>query len=126
MVMRFLEGTRFQPDFDAEAREGFYVDIRCGLLHQAEAKRMWLIRRKQAALLQKVAHGEGYIIDVERFHAGIQDSLSDYVTLISDPASSLLRSHLWKKMDQICSVPIARGALYEAMDDSAPTQSPPQ
>lgn len=126
MVMRFLEGTRFQPDFDAKAREAFYVDIRCGLLHQAEAKRMWLIRRKQAALLQKVAHGEGYIIDVERFHAGLQGSLNDYVTLISEPASSLLRSHLWKKMDQICSVRTARGALYEAMGDSAPTQSPPQ
>jgi|CZKR01.1.fsa_nt_gi hypothetical protein len=124
-VMRFLEGMRFQPDFDVNAREAFYVDIRCGLLHQAEAKRMWLIRRKQAALLQKVAHGEGYIIDVERFHAGLQASLNDYVRLVSKPANSLLRSNLWKKMDQICSVRAARGALYEAEGDSAPTQSPP-
>ncbi len=125
MVTRFLEGTRFQPDFDAKAREAFYGDIRCGLLHQAEAKRMWLIRRKQVALLQKVADGEGYIIDVERFHAGLQGSLNDYLTLISEPASSELRSNLWTKMDQICSVRTARGALYEAEGDSAPTQSPP-
>lgn len=126
MVMRFLEGTRFQPDFDAKARKAFYMDIRCGLLHQAEAKRMWLIRRKQAALLQTVADGEGYIVDVERFHAGLQGSLNDYLTLISEPANSLLRSNLWKKMDQICSVRIARGALYEAEGDSAQAQSPPQ
>ena len=126
MVMRFLEGTRFQPDFNAKAREAFYVDIRCGLLHQAEAKRMWLIRRTQATLLQKVGDSEGYIIDVERFHAGLQGSLNDYLTLISEPASALLRSNLWKKMDQVCRVRTARGALYEAEGDSAATQSPCQ
>lgn len=117
MVMRFLEGAWFQPYFDAKAREDFYLDIRCGLLHQAEAKKMWLIRRKQTALLQKTASGEGYIVDVERFHAGVQGSLNDYLRLISEPEKSLLRSNLWKKMDQICSVRAARGALYEAEGD---------
>jgi len=122
MVKRFLEGPRFQPDFDAEARKAFYLDIRCGLLHQAEAKRMWLIRRKQPALLQKGADGQGYIVDVERFHAGLQGSLNDYLELISEPSSLLLRSNLWKKMNQICSVRTARGALYEAEDNTASTQ----
>jgi hypothetical protein len=122
MVKRFLEGARFQPDFDDAAREAFYQDIRCGLLHQAEAKRMWLIRRKQPALLQKVAARQGYIVDVERFHAGLQGSLDDYLGLISELASSSLRSNLWKKIDQICSVRMARGALYEAEDNTASTQ----
>jgi hypothetical protein len=72
LVKRFLEGTRFQPDFDDAARKAFYRDIRCGLLHQAEAKRMWLIRRKQPLLLQKVPGGQGYILDVQRFHAAVQ------------------------------------------------------
>jgi hypothetical protein len=126
MVTRFLEGRRFQPDFDAKAREAFYVDIRCGLLHQAEAKRMWLTRRKQVSLLQRVVHGEGYILDVERFHAAVQGSLNDYVRLISEPANSLLRSNLWAKMDQICSVRKARGALYEPEGEEAPIQSTPQ
>lgn len=57
LIRRFLEGPRFQPDFDAAARKAFYQDIRCGLLHQAEAKRMWLLRRKQPWLLQKVGGG---------------------------------------------------------------------
>jgi hypothetical protein len=121
MVKRFLEGTRFQPDFDADARKAFYRDIRCGLLHQAEAKRMWLIRRKQPALLQKIANGRGYIVDVERFHAGLTGSLDDYLKLLTEPTKSLLRSNLWKKMDQICSVRMARGALYEAEGNSAST-----
>ena len=114
MIKRFLEGKRFQPHFDDTARTSFYTDIRCGLLHQAEAKGMWLIRRNQAALLQKVAGGRGYIIDVKRFHAGVRGSLNDYLKRISDPAESSLRTNLWKKMDHICSVRTARGALYES------------
>jgi len=122
MIKRFLEGERFQPAFDAKARKAFYQDIRCGLLHQAEAKKMWLIRRRQPALLQKVTDGEGYIIDVQRFHAGMQGSLNDYLTFISEPSSSSLRSNLWKKMDQICNVRTARGALYEPEGDTGPTE----
>jgi hypothetical protein len=45
---QFLSGPRFQPEFDGAARSSFYSEIRCGLLHQAEAKGMWLVRRKQA------------------------------------------------------------------------------
>lgn len=121
MIKRFLEGDRFQPDFDANARKAFYRDIRCGLLHQAEAKRMWLIRRGQPKLLQEVGGGKGYIIDVKRFHAGVQGSLNDYLKLIAEPGSSSLRINLWKKMNQICSVREARGALYEDAEDSAST-----
>lgn len=122
MITRFLELSQFQPDFDAEARKAFYVDIRCGLLHQAEAKRKWLIRRKQHSLLQGIASGEGYIIDVEKFHKALQGAFSDYLKAITEPGSSLLRSNLWKKMNQICSVRTARGALYEA-EDTASTQT---
>jgi hypothetical protein len=118
MVKRFLEGKRFQPDFDEDARKSYFTDIRCGLLHQAEAKGMWLIRRNQPALLQKVAGGQGYIIDVKRFHAGVRRSLNDYMALITEPASSSLRANLWVKMNQICSVRTARGALYEPENDS--------
>lgn len=119
MITRFLEGEQFQPDFDAAARKAFYQDIRCGLLHQAEAKRMWLIRRKQPALLQKAAGDQGYIVDVERFHARLQRSLNAYLQSITEPTSSPLRSNLWKKMNQICSVRTARGVLYEAKGNMA-------
>jgi len=113
MVKGFLKGERFQPDFDARARKAFYQDIRCGLLHQAEAKRMWLIRRGQPTLLQEVTGGQGYVIDVERFHAGVQGSLNDYLQLLTDTTNSALRRNLWTKMDQICRIRIGRGALYE-------------
>jgi hypothetical protein len=122
LVKRFLEGPRFQPDFDAAARNAFYQDIRCGLLHQAEARKMWLIRRRQPALLQEVAGGQGYIVDVARFHARVRAALNDYLKLIIQPASGPVRARLWTKMDHICSVRTARGALYEAEEFSASTQ----
>ncbi len=118
LVKRFLEGPRFQPDFDAEARKAFYTDIRCGLLHQAEAKEMWLIRRNQPAMLQKTTGGHGYILDVKRFHAAVQASLNDYLALIPEPQSLSLRENLWKKMEHICRVREVRGALYEAEESS--------
>lgn len=122
LIARFLEGPQFQPEFDRHARNAFYVDIRCGLLHQAEAKRMWLIRRKQRSLLKKVEEGKGYIVDVERFHAGVQASRNDYLSMIIDPSQTELRLKLWRKMNHICSVRTARGALYEAEGTTASTQ----
>jgi len=109
---KFLKGPRFQPDFGTdETRGNFYSDIRCGLLHQAEAKNKWLIRRKQAELLKKVGT-DGYIIDVERFHAAVKDSLEDYLTELCKPESADLRTNLWTKMNHICDVRTARGAIY--------------
>jgi hypothetical protein len=123
MITRFLEGLQFQPDFNADSRKAFYLDIRCGLLHQAEAKKMWLIRRKQTALLQEIAGGEGYIIDVERFHAALRASFDEYLKAITETTNAPLRSNLWKKMNHICSVRTARGALYEAGHNTASPQS---
>jgi hypothetical protein len=117
MITRFLEGKCFQPDFTPEARKAFYLDIRCGLLHQAEAKKMWLIRRKQPSLLQETVGGESYIIDVERFHTALQTSFDDYLKAIIESGNAPLQSNLWKKMNHICNVRAARGALYEAEDD---------
>lgn len=110
----FLSGPRFQPDFDDTARTRFYEDIRCGLLHQAEAKEMWLVRRGESRLLQPVPAGRGYIIDVQRFHDAVRRSLDDYYGELRDPVHRNLRANLWVKMDHICRVREARGLLYEA------------
>ncbi|MBN8645283.1 MAG: hypothetical protein J0L61_08615 [Planctomycetes bacterium] len=116
---KFLGGSRFQPSFNTDdIRGAFYSDIRCGLLHQAEAKNKWLIRRKQKALLKLV--GDGYLIDVERFHTAIKGSLRDYFADLCNPARTDLRDNLWTKMDHICSVRAARGAM-ETLDPAAAT-----
>jgi len=90
---KFLKRPRFQPAFDTDKVRGdFYSDIRCGLLHQAEAKNKWLIHRKQPTFLKKVGT-DGYIIDVERFHAAVKNSLEDYLTELCKPESSDLRTN---------------------------------
>jgi hypothetical protein len=115
---RFLKRPRFRSDFtNRKTREIFYRDIRCGLLHQAQAKNKWLVRRKQATMLQKIGT-DGYIIDVDRFHAALKDSLEDYLTELLKPESKELRDNLWKKMDHICNERMTRGAM-EVLDASA-------
>jgi hypothetical protein len=110
---RFLERRPFQPYFGNETvRNAFYYDIRCGLLHQAEAKNKWLVLRNQDELLKTVAE-DGYIIDVEQFHAALKESLEDYLTQLCKPENAEARANLWKKMGYICNARIARGAFYE-------------
>jgi hypothetical protein len=111
MITGFLEGDRFQPEFDKNAREAYYADIRCGLLHQAEAKKLWLVRRDQPFLLQPFPHGDGYIIDVRHFHRRIRLSLNDYLRDLTRGENENLRQNLWRKMDHICNVREQRGAI---------------
>lgn len=118
LVMAFLEGPRFQPEFDKAAREAYYVDIRCGLLHQAEAKKMWLIRRGEQQILSRSPGGGGYVIDVRLFHQAVRESLNDYLRQIIRPENEALRSNLWTKMNHISSVRAQRGAEYAAGEAS--------
>jgi hypothetical protein len=120
-IKQFLSGARFQPDFDAHARKRFYLDIRCGLLHQAEAKEMWLVRRGQKKMLQKLTSGKGYVIDVLRFHDAVCQSLEDYYGEILTPAHEDHRANLWKKMGHISGIRTARGLLVEAESSSPET-----
>lgn len=112
LVTRFLEGQRFQPEFDQKARIAYYSDIRCGLLHQAEAKKMWLIRRGQKTVLRSSPDGQGYVIDVRIFHNAVRGSMNDYLRDLLQPTSNELRANLWTKMNHICDVRSERGAFY--------------
>ncbi len=108
---RFLERHEFQPYFaDPQVRADFYADIRCGLLHQAEAKKKWLIKRDQPELLQRV-DGDGYVIDVVKFHEALKVSLERYFTDIKVKENKQLRGRLWNKMGFICSTRRTRGAM---------------
>jgi len=113
-ITMFLSSPRFQPYFDKEARKHFYEDIRCGLLHQAEAKEMWLVRRGSGTMLKKAGDGRSYIIEVKQFHNAVHKTLEDYFKQLVDPTEDKLRNNLWKKMNHICRIRTARGLLYKA------------
>src|SRR6266536_351065 len=114
LIKAFLEGQRFQPQFDEEARDAYYTDIRCGLLHQAEAKRMWLIRRGEPQVLRRSPGGDGYVIDVRLFHQAVRESLSDYLRQLVRPETEILSGNMWATMNHISSVRTQRGAEYAA------------
>jgi len=114
---RFLASPRFRPYFTPEpVRDDFYSDIRCGLLHQAEAKNQWRVRRDQEKLLTGI--GTGYIINVLLFHAAIKATLDDYLAQLLLPENNGLREKLWTKMGFICDV---RKARVEEEDAAAAT-----
>ncbi|MBG56785.1 MAG: hypothetical protein CMK46_00670 [Porticoccus sp.] len=73
---------------------------------------MWLIRRDQNSLLQEFPGGDGYIIDIKRFHKALRDSFNDYLKEIKDPLNNELRQNLWNKMNSICNVRQQRGAIF--------------
>lgn len=115
LIRSFLAGPRFQPHFGSEAARAFYNDIRCGLLHQAEAKRLWLIRRSQAELLvtKRETDAEvGYIIDVVQFHEALESAFDDYLNELVDPDQEQLRENLWTKMNHICRIRQERAGLF--------------
>lgn len=115
LIRTFLAGPRFQPHFYPVAANAFYEDIRCGLLHQAEARRLWLIRRSQTELF--VTRGEteaevGYIVDVVQFHEALEGAFDDYLNELVDPDHEQLRENLWSKMNHICRVRQERAGLF--------------
>lgn len=115
LIRGFLAGPRFQPDFGKVAANAFYEDIRCGLLHQAEARRLWLIRRSQTELLLTRTETDadiGYIIDVVQFHEALESAFDDYLNDLIDPSQKQLRENLWAKMDHICRVRQERAGLF--------------
>ncbi|MBB3231959.1 hypothetical protein [Halomonas stenophila] len=116
LIRSFLAGPRFQPQFDSVAANAFYEDIRCGLLHQAEARRLWLIRRSQAELLttsRATGADVGYVIDVVQFHEALESAFDDYLKELVEPNQEKLRENLWSKMNHICRVRKERAGLFE-------------
>jgi hypothetical protein len=78
---------------------------------------MWLVRRGEKAVLQRVASGKGYVLDVKLFHDAVRQTLEDYLRDVVDPSHDETQVNLWTKMDHICRIREARGLLYEANDD---------
>jgi len=73
---------------------------------------MWLVRRGQKAMLKESPDGQGYAIDVRIFHKAVRGSMNDYLRDLRRQSSDELRANLWTKMDHICDVRRARGAVY--------------
>lgn len=76
-------------------KQGFYKNIRCGILHQAETKNGWKIRRN-GPLLDK----ENKTINATRFLNALHDELKCYVASIKKDSAVYCKAR--EKLDCIC------------------------
>ena len=113
---KFLEGHDFNPTFDTDKTRTPSTSISAAACFTKQRQRT---SGSSAASRQRCSRigTDGYIIDVERFHAAMTSSLRDYFALLCKPESTDRRKKLWTKMNHICNVRMTRGAM-EVLDAS--------
>jgi hypothetical protein len=110
----FLTQTRLKTHFTPAKAALFYETIRCGILHQAEAKEDSRVKKDSAhpvAVLSK--SGAGLVINARRFHEELEGAFEDYKAgLTSDKPSKAReesRAAFIRKMDAIARRPTGAG-----------------
>jgi gamma-glutamylcyclotransferase (GGCT)/AIG2-like uncharacterized protein YtfP len=108
---------RFKSEFISKtmARD-FFECVRCGLLHDGETRKGWLVHAKSddGRILKKTR--DGWILYRNHFHAALKEEFSDYLTeLLEDSADSALRAKFLMRMDTICGMlPESKSVVYFA------------
>lgn len=104
----FLQSRHFQNSFDTMQKAHiFYGHFRCGILHQAQTKRLSRIRYGVGTMVQPAIPGnleEGLILDRELFHKALLREINDYADCLRTPKrgeDKLLRRNFARKMNYI-------------------------
>jgi hypothetical protein len=100
----FLRGTSFKEHVSAEQASLFYRNIRCGLLHQGEAKLSLVKRSSTLPLISFTEDHKGVIVNAKAFHAQLQKTIHEYSDLLRRPESTKERAAFRKKMNYISQV----------------------
>jgi len=91
---RYLTFSSLQPYID-----DFYINVRCGIIHQAETRNGWRILRK-GSLFDPAAK----TINATKFHDLIEECLVEYCNFLrKENWSNIVWINLRKKMDSICN-----------------------
>jgi hypothetical protein len=100
----FLRGTSFKEHVSAEQAKLFYRNIRCGLLHQGEAKWSLVKRNSTHPLIAFTEEHRGVIVNAKAFDAQMRKTINEYSDLLRKPESTKERKAFRRKMDYICQV----------------------
>lgn len=100
----FLTQTSFGKHFDEPTAEQFYVQVRCGILHQAEVKKNSRVRIDTDEMVRLTPDGQGMIINRKKFHQELETVFEQYLAELRNPANSEQRAHFRAKMNHICRV----------------------
>ncbi|UCE53524.1 MAG: hypothetical protein JSV31_30520, partial [Desulfobacterales bacterium] len=96
------------PHFTRKRATTFYSHFRCGILHQAQTKKLSIVRIDRPKMVEPVDPkniNDGLIIDRKKFHAGVVSEIDDYIHKLRSnlPAHHDLRNNFILKMDYICN-----------------------
>lgn len=100
----FLTQTSFREHFDAPRATLFYTAIRCGLLHQTEAKHNSRLKRGTLPLVSYSVDHKGLVINVPLFHETLERVIREYLAELRRPESLEARASFRKKMEFICRI----------------------
>jgi hypothetical protein len=100
----FLTQTSFGQHFDAQKAALFYTTIRCGLLHQTEAKHNSRVKRGAIPLVSYSVDHKGIVINVPLFHERLEKIIGEYVAELRNPNSVGARTSFRAKMNFICRI----------------------
>jgi hypothetical protein len=100
----FLRGTSFKEHVTEEQARLFYANIRCGLLHQGEAKSSLVKRSSTLPLISFTEDHKGVIVNANVFHAQLRKTIDQYSDLLRKPESTIERAAFRRKMNYICQV----------------------
>ena len=100
----FGSSPHFFGDFNnAEIRGDFAVNVRNALLHEAETRSGWLIRRNdpQDGIVRRI--NGGYVLNRTRFYEALFAEFRDYLGRLRDPSQKSPRANFLKKMKLLCA-----------------------
>jgi hypothetical protein len=98
----FLRDSPHFADFNGRARSSFSIQIRNGLLHDAETRGGWLIRESDPRNKILERRGQYYVLNRTRFYNALNAEFKDYLARLGDSTKDTLRNNFLKKMDNIC------------------------
>lgn len=104
-LVRFLTETSFGEHFDQKSAERFYTQIRCGILHQAEAEKSSRIRTDIEPLVCCSEDGKGLVINRRKFFTKLREVFNEYLDTLKDPSKINIRDNFIRKMNYICRIP---------------------
>jgi hypothetical protein len=93
----------FNSDFhNSEIRGDFSQHVRNALLHEAETRQGWLIRKSVPR--GRIVEGKRgkYVLNRTAFYNALRAEFSDYIALLDDPSKQTERKHFLTKMDSLC------------------------
>lgn len=93
--------------FDQPTATFFYKDVRCGIVHDTETRRGWIIRwDPQEHIVEKDKDGN-FIMNRSMFHAAIKGELDDWLERLRNGDTDA-REKMKKRMQDIIAIHFAK------------------